>query len=330
MSELVKETAKHKEKAFNYEKEKYVSCHDLEYGILLFSNGIKHCCDLNDNGISQNIIPYENNNDIEKTIRKVIEQKKQVIQNNINGKKTFCTHCKHLKEGYWSKQKKIKQINLSLDCICNLKCQYCDKWELQYIQRNKLDIPNLMRRLETCPSVDLIYPVLYSSGEISIQPNMNEILDSLNDYDVCFFSNATKYNFRLLEKIKKKANCLLVSIDCGTSETYKKLKGVNLFNMVCRNIEKYSLNGGNVILKYIITEENTNQDDLDGFMELCVKNKIESILISRDFCTKEINDKLKSAAVKLAYKANKNRIRYYIDGVYNIYSDSFHINYDYL
>lgn len=312
------------------EKIKYVSCHDLEYGILLFSDGIKHCCNRNSYGTIQDIILYENDHNITNTIQKVIEQKKQIIQDNIDGKETICTNCKYLKEGLWLKEKKVRQINLSLDYLCNLRCKYCDKWEMKYVKQNEFDVINLMKCLENSPLVDITYPVLYSSGEISIQPNINEILEALKNYDVCYFSNATKYNSRLAEKIETKANCLVVSLDCGTSETYKKIKGIDFYDTVCRNIEKYSLHGGNVILKYIVMEENTNQEDLDGFIELCVKNRIKSIIISKDFNDKKIDNKIKNAAAKLAYKAYQEKIRYYFDGIYDIYSNQFNVNYDYL
>ncbi len=326
MCELEKDNREIRERTNGGKKKKYISCHDLENAIILLSDGVKHCCALNPNGISQEIIPYEDS--IEQTIQTIIERKKHIIQDNIHGKKTFCTGCKLLKEGHWSVQKRIRQINLSLDYLCNLKCRYCIKWETQYIRRNRLDIPDLMQQLKACQAVDLMYPVLYSSGEITIQPKIKPILDSLEEYDVCIFSNATKYQQDIANKIKKTANCLVVSLDCGTKETYKRIKGVDFFDTVCRNIEKYCMNGGNVILKYILMEDNIGQDDLNGFIELCMKNRIANILMSRDFNSEEINKKLKSVAAKLAYKAIKENIHVFTHGIYDIYTHAFNVNYD--
>lgn len=326
MSNLKKGNDKIKEQMGGDKKEKYISCHDLENGIILFSDGVKHCCGLNSNGIPQEIIPYEDS--IEQTVQTIIAKKKQIIQDNIHGKKTFCTDCKSLKKGYWPIQKQIRQINLSLDYLCNLKCRYCSKWETKYICKNRLHIPDLMRQLKNCSSVNLMYPVLYSSGEITIQPEIKSILASLEEYDVCIFSNATKYQQDVASKIKKTANCLVVSLDCGTRATYRRIKGVDLFDIVCQNIEKYCINGGNVIPKYILMEDNIGQDDLNGFIELCVKNSIANIIISRDFNSRDVDKKLKKAAAQLAYKAIKENICFFTDGIYDIYTHVFNVNYD--
>lgn len=309
----------------NEKKEKYLSCHDLENGIILFSGGIRHCCGLNKNGEPQELIPYES--DMEQTIQNVIEQKKQVIERNIQGKKTFCTSCKNLREGYWNTQKKIRQINLSLDHICNLKCQYCNKWDEVYVCQNSIDIPSLMEQFEKSKMVELKYPILYSSGEISIQPRINTILNSIGKYDVCFFSNATKYREEIHDKIKEKYSCLVVSLDCGSRETYKTIKGVDLFDLVCKNIEKYCSDGGKVILKYIVMENNISSKDFKGFLELCLKNNIKTILISRDFNSAGTNIKLKAASVQLIYQAMGKNICCYTDGIYNVFERDFGLMY---
>lgn len=306
-------------------KEKYRSCHDLENGIILFSDGVKHCCGLNKLGEKQKLISYGEN--MESTIREVLEQKKSIIQDNLCGKKTMCTSCNRLQEGEWFHEKKIRQVNFSLDYVCNLKCQYCDKWKKNYTNKKQRDIPKIMKELEECEQVEMLYPILYSSGEISILNKRNEILKSLNKYNTCIFSNATKYQNAILEKLLNSFSCLVVSLDCGTRETYKKIKGVDLFEVVCNNIKMYSEKGAQVVLKYIVMENNINKEDSDGFFQICQESRIDNVIISKDFYQKENIEELKKTTIKLIHSALRRDINVYIDGVYDIFEKIYNMHF---
>lgn len=305
------------------EKELYCSCHDLENGMILFSDGVKHCCGLNELGEDQTLIEYENS--LEKTVEKLIEEKKKIIRDNCLGKKTMCTGCSRLVKGNWDKEKKIRQLNFSLDYICNLKCQYCEKWSKKYTALEKKNIDKMMDELNGSSNVDIRFPILFSSGEISILPNRADILKALSSYNVCFFSNATKYQDDINEKITKTNSCIVVSLDCGTRETYKRIKGVDLFETVCHNIKLYSANSEHVILKYIVTEENLNQEDIEGFLNICSQCNIHRIIISRDFYKPDSSEDIKSAVIRIVYQALKMNLKVYTDGVYEACNNMFRI-----
>lgn len=233
-------------------------------------------------------------------------------------KKTICTSCNRLQEGEWFREKKIRQVNFSLDYACNLKCKYCDKWEKKYTNKKQREISEIMKELEKCEQVKIMYPILYSSGEISILSKRDDILESLNKYDICIFSNATKYQDAILEKLLNSFSCLVVSLDCGTRETYKKIKGADLFETVCNNIKMYSEKGAQVVLKYIIMENNNNKDDLDGFFQVCQESGIDNVIISKDFYQKEDIEVLKKTTIKFIHSALRKNINVYVDGVYDI------------
>ncbi|MFR2755401.1 MAG: radical SAM protein [Eisenbergiella massiliensis] len=305
----------------NEVREKYFSCDYLESGFCAFSDGVKCCCGEDVADFDKlPVLPYDNelfsNPDI--YIEKFFEQKEKLIADNKLYKKTCCTNCSYLREDYWPIDRKIRILNYSLDQSCNLKCNYCYKHQENYRpSRNNIDIIKIIQAIKLSKYVDLEYPVFYASGELCIQPNANEILDNLSEYEVSIFTNATKYNQKLHDLIKKPKSCAVISLDSGTRETYEKVKGYDLFEEVCNNIKKYASDGGHIILKYIIKEENTNSVDLDGFINLCVSCGIKNIRISRDWRiggVEEETPELKSASARMLYKAHKNNIKCYTNG----------------
>lgn len=298
-------------------KEKYLSCHDLENGLIFFSDGVKHCCGLNKLGKEQKMIGYKQNMHL--TIEEVIRQKEKIIEDNKCGKQTMCTSCDRLKEGYWNVDKKVRQINFSLDYVCNLKCQYCEKWGNDYTDKDQRDISEMMSELEECDLVDISFPILYSSGELSILKNRKRLLDSMQNYDICIFSNATKYQDEIMEKLLNSSSCIVISLDCGTRETYKIIKGVDLFETVCKNINRYCENGAKVVLKYIVMKNNISKNDFEGFFNICAQNNIKDIIISKDFYQIESFQNLKKASLSLMSGAVRRKMNIYVDGVYDVF-----------
>jgi organic radical activating enzyme len=318
ISRLINEKVFTKDQILNEIKEKYISCDYLEYGLEALSDGVYHCCgDQNTmNYANLPIMPYDNTlfEDVDSYVLKFIEQKKKIIKRINCGESTSCSGCPYLREDYWYKIKKIRRLNFSLDHKCNLKCSYCYRRENGYRQTSFIDVNKLIVSFKSCKYISVEYPVIYSSGEISIQSDINEIISNLQDYEVAFISNATRYNAKIHNMIKKKSSSILISLDSGTRTTYNKIKGMDLFNEVCENIKKYTSDGGNVILKYIIMNDNLDKADLNGFIDICKMCNIKNIRISRNWYEKEITDDIKTAAIQLTYKAMRNNIFCYNDG----------------
>ncbi|WP_270564197.1 radical SAM protein [Clostridium beijerinckii] len=318
ISKLINEGVFREEQILNDIKEKYISCDYLEYGLEALSDGVYHCCgDQNTEDYAKlPIMPYDDTlfEDVDAFILRFIEQKRQIINGINNGKHTSCTGCPYLREDYWHKTKKIRRLNYSLDHACNLKCSYCYKKKNGYKHTSSLDVNKIITKFKTSKFISVEHPVIYSSGEISVQSDADEIISNLQEYEVAYISNGTRYNANLHNMIKKTSSSILISLDSGTRETYKRIKGVDLFDKVCENIKKYSSDGGNVILKYIIMEDNLNKADLDGFIDICKKSNVKNIRISRNWYEAEVTDKIKTAAIQLVYKAKRNNIFYYNDG----------------
>jgi molybdenum cofactor biosynthesis enzyme MoaA len=65
---------------------------------------------------------------------------------------------------------------------------------------------------------------------------------------------------------------IMTSIDCGTAETFRRIKSVNCFDKVCYNLARYAATGGCVVLKYIMLPSiNDIEAEADGFVGLAAK-----------------------------------------------------------
>lgn len=306
----------------NNVREKYWSCDYLENGITICGDGVKNCCGNDYEEFS--VLPKLSLDKqlIENTdtfLERFFSLKQKIIMQNKSGGKTNCVNCPYLRYDYWPEEKIIKILNFSLDHSCNLKCEYCYKQQSGYVRPSvQPDITEIIRALLNSKYVKVGVPIYYSCGEICIQPNADEIIDLLKPFEVTFYTNATKYNAKLHEIIKKPKSCAIISLDAGTSDTYKMIKGKDLFDAVCDNIRRYSSNDGHVILKFIINEKNSNKEDINGFIKICKYLKIKNIRISRDWRNGGIEDTdidIKSASARLYYKAKKNSINCFMDGV---------------
>jgi sulfatase maturation enzyme AslB (radical SAM superfamily) len=92
-------------------------------------------------------------------------------------------------------------------------------------------------------------------------------------------TNAVLFSEEIENGLKRKAMVVQVSVDAGTRETYKKIKGRDAFETVWNNISKYS-RAGDVIGKYIIYDNNASAEDVRGFIDLCRINSVASVILS--------------------------------------------------
>ncbi|MBQ2644750.1 hypothetical protein IJG14_04155, partial [bacterium] len=74
------------------------------------------------------------------------------------------------------------------------------------------------------------------------------------------------------------------SIDSGSRETFKKIKGIDAYNFVVENMKKYAkvkAKDYNVISKYIICPGyNDNKGEIDNWLKTCSEIGIEYVEVS--------------------------------------------------
>ena len=122
-------------------------------------------------------------------------------------------------------------------------------------------------------------------GEPLLLDNLDKTIELISQKypkaTVQFVSNYTlenKVNKLMPHLINRKIKTILkTSIDCGTRETYKKIRGRDLYDTLVNNIIKSAKNNAfdEIILKYIFLEDGSNSasKDINGFIKLAKQVK---------------------------------------------------------
>lgn len=133
----------------------------------------------------------------------------------------------------------------------------------------------------------------WGGGESTIFNQFDEIckLISSKGYIQYVHTNGIRFSKSLENVLHNNLGKINISLDSGTSNKYKEIKGVDRFDKVIENIKKYRLastNSYSVELKYIVFEKNNDLFEIENFINLCKSIDIKSIEYSLDF--REINN----------------------------------------
>lgn len=223
-----------------------------------------------------------------------IERYRQEILKNLNSstpKADFCAcdSCRWATVDYWPVDTRVRTLKYDFGGRCQFNCVYCfsparhNMVEPEWAKKARM--PELIACLK---QIDAIHPeavIEYAAGEICVAPNQEEIYETLEHYDSTIITNAGQYSPGLAGLIAKgKMRGMLVSLDAGTSETYKIVKGgAGNLNQVKTNLAKYIALGASVDLKYIfVNGVNDNLKDVEGFVALAKELGVNRISISKD------------------------------------------------
>jgi len=185
---------------------------------------------------------------------------------------------------------KITQVNITpLPSICQAKCIYCYSKGLcsTYEQAKQSTVPmfmaSMLRVLRNRGILDSSCFISGTYGEITIAPHKDLIYDAVEKNVSFFCTNGFVFDQRLAELLKVEGSNINVNMDAGTRETYKIVKGFDMFDRVIRNIKEYQ-KYGQVIMKYIIMAGvNDSDEEIDGTVKILQELGIKELKLSYDF-----------------------------------------------
>lgn len=212
-------------------------------------------------------------------------------------------------------------VNHFKQCDCN--CIYCAQkiiWGEKTGQNYEL-LP-LIKELYKKNAIDTKkLRVEFQGGNVSVlnefEPLMKEFLSN-GCKKFLILTNGIKYLPIIEEASFKSSIELHISLDCGTKETFKKIKRVDAFEQVINNIKEFGLKTNAVIgLKYILLKGiNDNQAEVESFLEI-VKNLrcIDGVCFDIDY-RDILLDKGKQFDVPKHYYEIIENARNYFKGTY--------------
>lgn len=266
------------------------------------------CCFPKRRGVKMNF--EGGNGHLKSNYKKYREMCFSIIEGLKNGTPTSCDGCTELYESNWEVDPALEVIEFGTGLkgdICNTNCCYCNvKAYFEVAKSSPVSAYELFKEIP--PNFSGVC-VNFANGELTINPDVDEILNLWENerFYGTVFTNAIVYREQLAQIMKKGLCNIICSLDCGTQETYKRIRGVDKFSVVVSNLIKYA-QCGNVQLKYILLPGiNDNQEDIEGFFEVAGKINASVILDrNRNEASKEMTDS-QIDTIRLIDKIAKNR-----------------------
>ena len=215
-----------------------------------------------------------------------------------------CKGCYEINAGI--KDNKVQKFNNVIDRLyfhnnmsCNAKCVYCT---YQQVERGyKYKVLPLLNSLIENKILSKNTTVYMSGGERTIYPEFEEMMRLLLDYldsRIEILTSGIRYCKSIEEAFIQNKCFLIISIDSGTRDTYKKIKQVDCFDIIVENLKKYiqaSQNViNNVILKYIIVNGyNDNKEEILSFVQLVTSLGIRNVRLDIDYEKYKLTDNAK-------------------------------------
>lgn len=205
-----------------------------------------------------------------------------------------CVNCTQFLEGDYNITPQITYVNLSMyPSPCQSRCIYCNiPCEDQSItsEAAKSSYEKLFDMLELGERSGIITPNAVwqvSCGEIAIHPYRDRIMKLVQGKTAMFYTNCMKYDAAVAQNLHDNPNSAInLSIDSGTRETWKKVKGHDNFDRVLENLVKYraaSARPGQITLKYIIMPDiNDIYEDYLSLMEIMKGLDVKHLTLSQD------------------------------------------------
>ncbi|GHV53401.1 hypothetical protein FACS1894216_11320 [Synergistales bacterium] len=232
--------------------------------------------------------------DCESTLRKWVALRDQLIGNIADGVPTSCDGCSWLRDDWFPTERRIRMINWSTGGICNFNCSYCWARTL-YRDRDGLKMKQeiyakpLHEAAERFGLLASAVTTEYGAGELALNPERGDFMKILKSgWGYCSAntaSNCSVYYEELAEACRDGKAYIITSVDSGTRETFKKIKGVDSFGKVRDNIKRYNDFAGysTVQMKYIfLPGVNDNKADIEGFIELCQYTGTTTLVLAHD------------------------------------------------
>lgn len=266
------------------------SCKYLNEQITFYTDNVASCC----SGFTSPVFYKIKDNKID--FDEIIKNKRNFVERFKNGQPLEkCLPCYNLKEydsslGY----NKFKKLLISHYTCCNCACVYCTRDS--YIPKED---KQLKPAYELLPIIKEMYKrkliskdnldVEFQGGDIGCLNEFTDLVKLLAKNSKSyfhFFTNNIIY-YEIIEKLFNENRAeLVVSLDCGSSETFERIKRVNKFNDVVNNLKRYIKNSKypNILIKYIFLREiNDNKEEIDKFLNLIKSMDLRLVCIELDF-----------------------------------------------
>ena len=239
----------------------YYSCPWIEHGLVFFPSKLTMCCfcggDTNNHTLVQDNFNGSNFN-----IEKIFKNRDKFRAFHKKGKIHInCMNCPSLKLDAWDERNYIDSLYISHWSQCNSKCMYCySNIHPEDFSKNTYNIFDIIKKMSDSGILKRNSKILFGGGEPALLDEFEDLISFFIDngfQNIRVHSSGIKYIPGLERGLAENKIHLVVSVDSGSREVYKKIKNVDCYDIVRENIRQYakfktSSGIANVSAKYII------------------------------------------------------------------------------
>lgn len=251
-----------------------LSCQYLHHALYLLPDSLWHCCiTYVRNGEVRGFAEIQRIESAADISAESILKHKKLLYDDINaGQETACTGCPFLKYDHWAPldRLEIRVLGLYSHTRCNMRCSYCT--EDFYSGKEPLyDIIEVCEKLEYEEAFGEIESLQWGGGEAVLLKGFDKTFTSLTNKlkpaENAVYTNAIRHNAAVEAALLDGRVKTITSVDAGTRETFKRVRGVDQFESVLQNLERYSRAGGEAVtVKYILLPENNSLQEIEAFV----------------------------------------------------------------
>jgi len=193
-----------------------------------------------------------------------------------------CKKCFTNRESYIYTSLKLNSFDFSFRGWCNYKCEYCSANHPDKKGYNdKFSLTLYLEELEKRGLSNDIFSVLFAVGEPTLNEKRFDLYKHCKEkqYFLDVFSNCSVFDKVLFQLAQETPVIIRKSFDAGTPETYAKIKGVNCFEKMLKNVRQY-LQAPYLVLnpKYLFDPGiNDNERDVENFVQICEELKVDFV-----------------------------------------------------
>lgn len=270
---------------------KFKSCNWITHGMNFEPGHIEMCCLRCHVGGGNVIVKKDYKGEI-LDWDEFFELKKPFIEENKRGEvNPRCEGCFNLWDKEWFEGAKyFNYLHFNHWTHCNCRCIYC------YTDHNK-EYFNSQRYYNVLPVIKDMFArklfkpggeITFAGGEPTILDEFEELLDLLIENRVpkiIIHTSGIKFSPAIARGVHAGIVDIVLSLDAGSVETFKKIKNVNAYNKVVENVRKYAEaeNKNNIPLvatKYILMPNlNDNIEEAEKWISMTHECGARSIVL---------------------------------------------------
>ena len=290
----------------------FTSCTDLQSSLYLAPSEVRTCCkrffvngERRGDVVLQGVSTLR---DSSLNLKEILKAKMRLIRALNQGDECACEGCPYSSFRQWGDRipGPINYLSMEHHSVCNLRCSYCD--DTYYGgARPSYDVEQTVSDLVRSELISEDTLVVWGGGEPVIDSQSDRMVQILSERSKKvrhrFLTNATRYSSVVANLMSSGQAQIVTSVDAGSEETFKVVRGRPGLAKVLENLKRYSdaSEVGSLTVKYILTDANHSPDELRSFVELVDQYGLNksTFQISADFKTEHVSEIVLNSAVFL-------------------------------